>query len=90
VFVLFSVLVVGCGGDGDGDGGQAVIMMVMYPYAVFVVMFYKGDDFKPAGLCFTALYADVIRYLCSVYFYFYFFCLTFSFAIFACKTLNRG
>jgi hypothetical protein len=52
VFVLFSVLVVGCG--GDGDGGQAVIMMVMYAYAVFVVMFYKDDDFKPAGLCFTA------------------------------------
>jgi len=89
VFVLFSVLVVGCG--GDGDGGQAVIMMVMYAYAVFVVMFYKDDDFKPAGLCFTALYADVIRYLCSVYFFiFYFFCLTFSFAIFACKTLSRG
>jgi hypothetical protein len=55
--------VVGCGGDGDGDGGQAVIMMVMYAYAVFVVMFYEDDDFKPAGLCFTALYADVIRYL---------------------------
>ncbi|KAJ6905100.1 hypothetical protein NC652_022984 [Populus alba x Populus x berolinensis] len=61
VFVLFCVLVVGCGGDGDGDGGQAVIMMVMYAYAVFVVMFYKDDDFKPAGLWFTALYADVIR-----------------------------
>jgi hypothetical protein len=71
VFVLFSVLVVGCG--GDGDGGQAVIMMVMYAYAVFVVMFYKGDDFKPAGLCFAALYADVIRYLCSVYFFIFLF-----------------
>ena len=85
MFVLFSVLVVGCG--GDGARGQAVIMMVMYAYAVFVVMFYKDDDFKPAGLCFTALYADVIRYLCSVYFFNFF---TFSFAIFACKTLNRG
>lgn len=68
MFVLFCVLVVGCG----GDGGQAVIMMVMYAYAVFVVMFYKDDDFKPAGLWFTALYADVIRYLCSVYFLFFF------------------
>ena len=66
MFVLFCVLVVGCG----GDGGQGVIMMVMYAYVVFVVMFYKDDDFKPAGLGFTALYAYVIRYLCSVYLFY--------------------
>uniref|UniRef100_A0A6N2L4L6 Uncharacterized protein n=1 Tax=Salix viminalis TaxID=40686 RepID=A0A6N2L4L6_SALVM len=35
-------------------------MIVMYAYVVFVVMFYKDDDFKPAGLGFTALYAYVI------------------------------
>ncbi|KAJ6385152.1 hypothetical protein OIU77_028367 [Salix suchowensis] len=52
------------------DGGQGVIMIVMYAYVVFVVMFYKDDDFKPAGLGFTALYAYVIRYLCSVYLFF--------------------
>lgn len=48
-----------------------MIMMVMYAYVVFVVMFYKDDDFKPAGLGFTALYAYVIRYLCSVYLLFF-------------------